>query len=184
MRAAGSGRWSVVRDGVGLAISMMDLSIRKATADDAAAVWAIRNAAIRHACPGFYADDLLERWTAGELTDGFVEAVAQQFYVATTNGIVVGTGFVNLEDGQLDAILVRPDMMGQGIGRRIVAFCEELGRRAGLRRLKLDATLNAAPFYRRCGFVGEAIGIFQSPRGIALDCIPMTKEIEGPISTP
>ncbi|MGA2069083.1 MAG: hypothetical protein ABSG86_29280, partial [Thermoguttaceae bacterium] len=35
--------------------------------------------------------------------------------------------------------------------------------------------LNAAEFYRSCGFVGEAIGLYQSPRGITLDCIPMTK---------
>ena len=115
-----------------LAISPMDLTIRKATADDAAAAWAIRNAAIRHACKGFYADDLLEQWTAGEMTDEFVEFVVQQFYVATVNGVVVGTGFIDLGDGRLDAIFVRPDMMGKGIGKRIVAFCEDLGRSRGL----------------------------------------------------
>ncbi len=60
---------------MGLAISSMELPIRKATADDAAAAWAIRNAAIRHACKGFYADDLLEQWTAGEVTGQFVEFV-------------------------------------------------------------------------------------------------------------
>lgn len=89
----------------------MNLTIRKATADDAAAVWSIRSEAIRHACKGFYADDLLELWTAGDMPDG----------------IVAGTGSINLEDGKLDGIFVRPDMMGSGIGKRIVAFCEELG---------------------------------------------------------
>lgn len=155
----------------------MDLTIRKATADDAAEAWALRTVAIRHACRGLYADDLLELWTAGEITDDFVAFVVQQFYVATVNGAVVGTGFVDLDAGRVDAIFVRPEMMGQGIGRRIVAFCEERARRAGLAMLTLDATLNAAPFYRRCGFVGEKVGIYQSPRGISLDCIPMTKSI-------
>jgi GNAT superfamily N-acetyltransferase len=155
----------------------MDLTIRKATADDAAAAWAIRNAAIRQACRGFYADELLEQWTAGEMTDEFIEFVVQQFYVATVNGVVVGTGMIDLSDGRLDAVFVQPDMMGKGIGERIVAFCEDLGRRAGLTRLKLDSTLNAAPFYRRCGFVGDVIGVYRSPRGISLDCISMTKQI-------
>jgi len=158
----------------------MDLTIRKATADDAAAAWAIRSAAIRHACKGFYADDLLEQWTTGEITDQFIEVVVQQFYVATANGVVAGTGLIDLGDGRLDAVFVRPDMMGKGIGKRIVAFCEDVGRSAGLTELKLDSTLNAAPFYRRCGFVGDVIGVYRSPRGILLDCIPMTKRIPPP----
>jgi GNAT superfamily N-acetyltransferase len=159
-----------------------DVRIRRATADDAAAAWAIRNAAIRHACKGFYADELLEQWTAGEMTEQFVAFLVEKFYVATVNGIAVGTGFITLATGQLDAIFVRPDMMGQGIGRQIVAFCEHLGRRAGVTRLKLESTLNAAPFYRRCGFVGDVIGVYRSPRGISLPCIPMTKEIESPLA--
>jgi GNAT superfamily N-acetyltransferase len=160
----------------------MELTIRKATADDAPAAWAIRKAAILHACKGFYADDLLTRWTDGETTGEFVEFVVERFYVALADGVVVGTGFVNLDNGRIDAIFVRPDMMGKGFGKRIMAFCEDLGRRAGLTRLTLDATLNAAPFYRRCGFVGDAVGVYQSPRGISLDCIPMTKTIapDGP----
>ncbi len=155
----------------------MDLTIRKATAEDAAAAWAIRNAAIRHACNGFYVDDLIQQWTAGEMTGEFVEFVVHQFYVATVNGVVAGTGFVDLCSGRVDAVFVRPDMMGKGIGKRIVASCEDLGRSAGLTQLTLDSTLNAAPFYRRCGFVGDAVGVYRSPRGISLDCIPMTKWI-------
>ena len=158
----------------------MNLTIRKATADDAAAAWEIRSAAIRHACKGFYADELLALWTVGEMTVPFVEFVAQKFHVATVNGSVVGTGVIDLGTGQMDAIFVRPDMMGQGIGKRVIAFLEELGRSAGLAELKLDATLNAAPFYRCCGFVGDAVGVYRSPRGISLDCIPMTKRIAPP----
>ncbi len=160
-----------------------DVTIRKAMADDAADAWAIRNAAIRHACKGFYPAELLERWTGGEMTDEFVEFVVRQFHVATVNGMVVGTGCISFDNGQVDAIFVRPEMMGRGIGKRLVAFCEELGRRAGLTRLKLDSTLNAAPFYRRCGFVGDVIGVYRSPRGIVLDCIPMTKCLEDAVAT-
>ena len=155
----------------------INLPIRKATQDDAAAVWDLRNAAILHACKGFYADELLGLWTAGQMTEEFVEFVVQQFYVATVNGVVVGSGFTDLGQGSVEAVFVRPDMMGCGIGRRIVAFCEELGRSAGLTELKLESTLNAAPFYRRCGFVGDMVGVYRSPRGISLPCIPMTKQI-------
>jgi GNAT superfamily N-acetyltransferase len=112
-----------------------------------------------------------------KMTDEFVEHVVQRFYVATVNGVVAGVGSIDPGDGRLDAVFVRPDMMGKGIEKRIVAFCEDLGRSAGLTELKLDSTLNAAPFYRRCGFVGDVIGVYRSPRGISLDCISMTKQI-------
>lgn len=158
----------------------MDLTIRKATAADAASAWTVRAEAIRHACKGFYPADLLERWTEGDLTDEFAECVAERFYVATIDASVVGIGSINPADSQLDAIFVRPDRMGQGIGRRLVAFCEELARSAGLTDLKLDATLNAAPFYRRCGFVGNAVSVYHSPRGISLECVPMRKRIARP----
>ena len=159
----------------------MNLTLRKATDGDAAAAWEIRSAAIRYACKGFYAEDLLALWTAGELTDSYAEFIAQKCHVAIANGRVVGSGAIDLDDGRLDAIFVRPEMMGQGIGKRIIAHLVDIGRSSGLTELKLDATLNAAPFYRCCGFVGDAIGVYRSPRGISLDCIPMTKWIAPPV---
>lgn len=155
----------------------MDIVIRKAIETDAAAIWMIRTAAIRQQCKGFYPDDLLDRWTEGQMTEPFVKVVAEKFYVATNFGEVLGTGMICLESGQLDAIFVRPDMMQRGVGRAMVTFLEELGYRAGLEELVLNSTLNAAAFYRRCGFVGDAPGIYQSPRGFSLDCIPMKKAI-------
>jgi hypothetical protein len=38
--------------------------------------------------------------------------------------------------------------------------------------------LNAASFYRACGYVGEQPAIYHSPSGLELACIPMTKRIE------
>jgi GNAT superfamily N-acetyltransferase len=155
----------------------MTITLRKATAADASAAWEIRNAAIRHACRGFYDDDLLARWTAGEMPEEFAAFVAEHFYVAVVNEKVVGTGAVNLGTGQVDAIFVLPDWMGQGIGRQMIAFLVDRARSAGLAELKLESTLNAAPFYRRCGFVGDVRGTYQSPRGFSLPCYPMTMKI-------
>jgi GNAT superfamily N-acetyltransferase len=158
-----------------LAINPLQTRIKKAGAGDAAAAWEIRNAAILSHCKGHYPPESLAIWTAGEVTEQFTECVVEQFYVATIDDAVVGTGMIDCNSGRLDAIMVRPDMMGRGIGRQIMSFLEGIGRAAGLTKLTLDSTLNAAAFYRRCGFVGEAIGKYQSPRGVTLDCIPMTK---------
>lgn len=162
----------------------MNVTLRKATAADAPAAWEIRNAAILQACAGFYDADLLRRWTAGEKPDSFGAFVERLFYVAEVNQEVVGTGAVNLENGQVDGIFVRPDWMGQGIGKRMIAFLVDRARAAGLTELRLESTLNAAPFYRRCGFVGDALGTYQSPRGFTMPCYPMTKRIAGPAPEP
>ncbi len=148
-----------------LAINPLETRIRKACADDAAAAWEIRNAAILSQCKGHYPPESLAIWTKGEITEQFIQFVVEQFYVATVNDAVVGTGMIDCNTGRLDAIMVRPDMMGRGIGKQMVSFLEEIGHAAGLTKLTLDSTLNAAEFYRSCGFVGEAIGIYQSPRG-------------------
>jgi hypothetical protein len=52
---------------------------------------------------------------------------------------------------------------------------ERLARDKGLKELHLESTLNAAPFYRACGFADDKPGKFQSPTALVLDCIPMVK---------
>ena len=163
-----------------LPINPLKTKIRKACADDAVVAWEIRNASILSQCKGHYPAESLAIWTSGAITEGFIQFVVEQLHVATVNDAVVGTGTIDRNTGRLDAIHVRPDMMRRGIGKRMVSFLEDIGRAAGLTTLTLDSTLNAAAFYRSCGFVGEAVGIYQSPRGITLDCIPMTKVLRTP----
>jgi N-acetylglutamate synthase-like GNAT family acetyltransferase len=155
------------------------LTVEKATRDDAPAVWQIRNAAIRHQCPGHYPADVLELWTAGQLSEDFADAVERDFYVARDDGQVVATGKINIETGKIDAVFVHPDHMRKGIGKRIVHFLESIAVSRGLERLTLESTLNAAAFYRACGFTGIEVSTYLSPRGISLACIPMAKVIAG-----
>ena len=153
------------------------LAIRKAHKGDAQEIWGIRNAAINSQCKGHYSPAELEIWTNGETTEQFIEAVGDSFYVVTLDGHVVGTGVINLESGKVDAIFVHPSHMRSGIGRQVLLHLEKLAFDAGLTQLSLDSTLNAAPFYRECGFVGDSVTQYESPRGISLDCIPMVKSL-------
>ncbi|WP_341501442.1 GNAT family N-acetyltransferase [Gallaecimonas sp. GXIMD4217] len=151
--------------------------IRKASRDDAQAAWDIRNAAIRVACPAHYDAEVLALWTEGDMTDDFITMVAEHFQVAELHGRVMATGMICLDTGKVDAIFVHPRAMGSGLGLAMMAHLEALARRAGLNRLFLEATLNAAPFYRRCGFVGDRVDQYHSPRGITLPCVPMAKPL-------
>ena len=153
------------------------VTIRKARREDAQAAWDIRNAAIKSQCVGHYAAEALAIWTAGEISEQFMNVVEQHFYVATREDLIVGTGMVNLASGKVDAIFVHPSHMGMGVGKELLAHLESLARRVGLTHLHLESTLNAAPFYRACGFLGERVAQYQSPRGLSLDCIPMIKHL-------
>jgi len=156
---------------------MATVSIRKATADDAAASFAIRREAIRAQCRGHYPQADLETWTAGAMSETFARRVAETFYVATVDGAAVGTGMIDLETGKIDAVFVLPGHMGQGVGRALVRHLEALAVEAGLGEIHLESTLNAAPFYRALGFQGEARSIYQSTLGVDLACVPMIKQL-------
>lgn len=160
------------------------MELCKATAEDAQAIWDLRNSAILVGCKGFYDDKSLARWTEGELTQSFTAVVAQGFYVMKDGARVVGSIMLDLThpelqngEGQLEAVFVAPDMMGRGVGKQLMAFVEELALTRGINRLRLESTLNAVPFYRACGFGEEARSRYYSPRGFTLDCCLMYKNL-------
>ena len=163
------------------------ITIRKATNDDAQACWDIRNAAINKGCSGFYDAGDLFIWTEGELTEQFSRIVAAHFYVAEQFSVntqlktVVGSIMLDEPYAQLEALFVAPDAMGIGIGKALLQFIETMAFNQGIAQLRLESTLNAVDFYRHCGFGGEGLeedSIYCSPRGIALECRVMYKNLE------
>jgi GNAT superfamily N-acetyltransferase len=152
-------------------------TIRKATREDAQTAWTLRNLAIAAQCADDYPPHLISAWTPLDIPDGFAETVEQHLYVADLFGEVVGTGMINLQTGKIDAIFVHPKRVRLGIGAKIVRHLEELARVKGLREMVLESTLNAVEFYRACGFSGDRISQYHSPRGFSLDCVLMSKRI-------
>ena len=101
------------------------------------------------------------------------------FYLGCIEGESVATGMLDLEGREIGAIFVSPEFMGRGVGLKILNLLEALARDLGVTDVKLDATLNAADFYRRCGYVGQEVSIYHSPSGLRLACVPMVKELVG-----
>ena len=156
---------------------MSGFVIRKAVRADVDACWEIRHLSVLRECGPLYPAEQLEAWTGGVASRAFAAAVEDCFLVATVDGRVVATGMLSLGTGKIDAIFVHPDFMRRGIASAMVGHLEELARYERLPRLVLDSTLNAAPFYRGLGFVGDAVARYPSARGLQLDCIPMIKDL-------
>jgi N-acetylglutamate synthase-like GNAT family acetyltransferase len=152
------------------------MKLRKARMEDAQAAWDIRNLAIQAGCQGFYTKAELRIWTQGEMPQAFLTMVERDFYLLEHQGKILATGM--LDNDRIEALFVHPQVMGQGLGRDLLAHLESLARERGVTALTLESTLNAADFYRSCGFCGEGISQYHSPRGIVLDCVVMHKALK------
>jgi len=153
------------------------ISIRKALANDAPAIWFLRRSAIYKGCIGFYPDDTLKTWADAPPTEKFQRNIESDCYLAMIDGRIAGFGILDLDSGHVGAMFVDPVHMGQGVGKQILGYLEDLARAAGLKQLHLDSSLNAVPVYRVCGFIGEQSAKYQSPTGVTLDCVKMQKPL-------
>jgi GNAT superfamily N-acetyltransferase len=151
--------------------------IKRATPDDAGIAFEIRRLAIRHQCIGAYSEQQMLDWTKGSAADGYDTLMQKHFYLGYVEGEPVATGMLDLEHREIGAIFIHPDFMQRGLGKRLLHFLEVLARSLGLAEVCLDATLNAADFYRCCGYVGEGCAVYQSPSGLQLACVPMLKKL-------
>ncbi|HMV44019.1 MAG TPA: GNAT family N-acetyltransferase [Leptospiraceae bacterium] len=157
---------------------MENFKFRKAKQTDAVKILEIRKEAILKECIHVYPEDIITKWAEIEITDSFLEDLSNDFYLVETRNQIVGTGMIDFSKSRIDAIFVSPSSMRKGVATSMLNYLEKLAREKNLNYLKLESTLNAAPFYRLHGFVGERIQIYKSPRGFHLKCIPMIKELE------
>ena len=56
------------------------------------------------------------------------------------------------EAARVRAMYTRPDLARRGVGRLILALCEDAARAEGFARAELVATMAGEPFYRACGY--------------------------------
>ena len=81
------------------------------------------------------------------------------------------------EPARIRAFFVHPDRARRGIGRRIIALCEEAARRAGFTRAELMATRPGEPLYAAMGYaVLERVDV-ALPDGLVLPCARMARDL-------
>ncbi|MCR4538514.1 GNAT family N-acetyltransferase [Pseudomonas sp. 18.1.10] len=155
------------------------LEIKPATQEDAQAAFDIRLLAIRSHCIGAYTHEQMMAWTRGSAADGYNVLMDKPFYLGWVQGEPVVTGMLDLDNNEVGALFVLPEFAGRGYGKAMLDHLEHLARQRAIETVVLDATLNAASFYRACGYVGDEQAVYHSPSGLVLACIPMTKRLAG-----
>lgn len=132
-----------------------------------------------------YPAEILDAWAGREISEELVAFFLlnpdqESRIVAEVAGQVVGYGAVVPAQNELSACYVAPAARSRGIGRVLVRSLEEIAVEAGCPSLRLDAALDAAPFYQALGYRATGRGqhlLHRDGRDLAMDCIKMAKSL-------
>jgi ribosomal protein S18 acetylase RimI-like enzyme len=70
--------------------------------------------------------------------------------VAAEDGKIIGTG--SLKEDWISGVFVDPALHGQGIGKKMMGYLENLSTKNGFRKVKLGSSTTAVEFYRKIGY--------------------------------
>jgi GNAT superfamily N-acetyltransferase len=136
----------------GLLPATPGITIRPATSSDAAAVADVYLASF-HATYDFplaHTDDEVRGWIGGDVIGS-----GETWVALDPLGAIVG--MMAVEPGVLDQLYVRPDRLGEGIGRRLLDVARDRSP-DGLTLYTFQVNTRARRFYERNGFVAEWFG--------------------------
>src|SRR5882672_9336812 len=74
--------------------------------------------------------------------------------VASVHGVPIGTGRL-LPDGHIGRMAVLREWRGRGAGSALITGLMDIARTLGMQRVRLNAQVQALPFYLRHGFQAE-----------------------------
>ncbi|MBE9009834.1 GNAT family N-acetyltransferase [Pseudanabaenaceae cyanobacterium LEGE 13415] len=102
----------------------------------------------------------------------FSDANVEIFGMQTDQGLA---GYIAVgRKTHIHHLFVRADQQQKGIGRMLIDFVEQRSRASNIPQLTVRASLNAVPFYEKCGF--ETTADTQEINGIKFQ--PMQKPLQ------
>lgn len=148
-----------------------DLTIRAARAADAEAIFAITRASVEGLAAGHYSPAQIAGWMGDRTPETYrADAASGRIKVAEVAGRVVG--YVDAVPGELTRLFLLPAVAGRGLGKALFAVGLEQARAGHAGPVRIEATLNAAPFYAGQGFRKVGEGAFGG-RGPGFPAIPV-----------
>jgi GNAT superfamily N-acetyltransferase len=128
------------------------LSIRTAQRADAPAIYAIHRASLMTLCATHYSREQLQCVFANKTVEGYYEAIDRaEMFVCERDSQIAGFG--HAIPGEVVAVFVRPDVVRQGIGSKLLNHAIQCARYEHTGPVKVIATLNAQSFYEHRGFL-------------------------------
>lgn len=152
------------------------LHLRPARESDRRTLWRIHTQAVEALCVGVYAPHEVSTWVRLLRPEGYLRPDKPRTVLVAERGRrTVAFGQVDTRAGELEALYVVPDEVGQGVGSTLLAALESAAWNAGVPLLGLDASLNAEAFYRRHGYVWMHAARRPLTPDVQLACVRMQK---------
>ncbi len=157
------------------------LIIRKARQGDCQSIAPLHTAAVKAIRTDLYSPGEIQAWAVPKDAKSYEQSIlSKEFFIAEDGRVVVGFGILNPETAEVEAIYVSPNAGRRGIGLKLLTKLEERARLLKLAVLRLNASLNAVPFYERAGFVAQQSSTYRLFTGVEIACVPMAKTLDGP----
>ena len=154
------------------------VTIRRAGEADCEAILRVHLKAIREIAKSHYTSEEVEAWASPRKPEHYAESIRnKEFYVAEENGDVIGFGTLNQTQSEIEAVYVSPEVVRRGVGGAILQKLEEQARSLNLKWLKMDASLNAVPFYTSAGYKPQKETKHRLASGVEISCVRMIKEL-------
>ena len=164
--------------------SKLPINIRPAKQEDAPAIVALHYSAVHTTAAKDYEASILDEWSsasaeridklARQITDNPEKTV---MLVAELSGKVVGFCEVVPTLEELRAVYVDPKASRQRVGQAPLHALEEVARKHHCKRLWLDSSLTAVPFYTAHGFINDGPGEHVLNSGQKMLCVKMHKDL-------
>ncbi len=173
--------------------------LRLATLDDAGAIQTLIHESARGLSVGDYTEAQLDGALQGTFGVDTQLIRDRTYWVAEVDGQIVASGGWSLraalcggdnlpdkvadqlnpatDAARIRAFFVHPSVARRGIGRQLLARCEEEAAKNGFRRVTLLATLPGVRLYRACGYAGEEQVDQTVGNGVLMPFVPMSKAI-------
>jgi N-acetylglutamate synthase-like GNAT family acetyltransferase len=154
------------------------LTIRKAREEDCQSIGSVHAAAVKGIRTALYTPEEIQAWAVPKQRESYEESIrSKEFCVAEEDGIIIGFGVLNRESAEVEAVYVSPQVGRRGIGLEVLRTLESRASALGLRELRLNASLNAVPFYEKEGFVAQERSKYRLATGVEIACVPMVKAL-------
>ncbi|MEX0301912.1 MAG: GNAT family N-acetyltransferase [Leisingera sp.] len=149
---------------------------RRSRAGDAQAVFDLVSASVRRLAPVPYSQEVVDSWMAGRVPgDYLADCASGAIWIAEAGQ--APAGFAHGVPGEVKRLFVAAEHTGKGAGAGLMARALADALPEGTGQVRIEATLNAVPFYARWGFAETGRGVFsgRAPQLPEIDVVILEK---------
>lgn len=133
--------------------------LRRAKAGEEAVLHEAHMRSIREVCVKDHGEDEVRGWGNRPLGNRWTEAIQKDIvWVIEVDSNIYGVSFLKIlpdsngECAYLHALYLTPEVIGRGLGLRLMQTLLDEAKEKGVRKIKLDSSITAYQFYRKLGF--------------------------------